>query len=85
MAEVVSKDESSSGFVYGFTSFVEKVICGVVIMAIQFALDRLENCNKHDHYMPWFYQFIVGYGIGIVTILAAIISLVHFWLTKRKI
>ena len=53
-------------------------------MVIQFALDRLENCNKHDHYMPWFYQFIVGYGIGIVTILAALVSLVHFWLIKRK-
>merc|ERR1711892_442809 len=83
IAELVAQDESTSGFVYGFTSFVEKVVCGAVIMIIQLILDKLQNCNQHDHYMPWFYRLILGYGIGGVTILAALSGLLHMCLTKR--
>ena len=80
------RDESSSGFVYGFTSFVEKVICGGVIMMIQFILDKRsqcteEQCDNQDD-MAWFYRLVVGYGIGVVTILAELIGVFHRYLVK---
>ena len=77
IAELVARDEATSGFVYGFTSFVEKLVCGAVIMSIQFILDKMDPVD-----MPPFYRSIVGYGIGGVTILTAIIASFQLCLSK---
>ena len=77
MAELVARDEATSGFVYGFTSFVEKLVSGVVIMSIQFILDKMDPLD-----MPPFYRSVVGFGIGGVTVLTAIIAAFQSALSK---
>lgn len=83
-AELIATNESTSGFVYGFISFIEKISSGGVIMAVQFVLDRLQNCEEHGKYMPAFYELIVGYGIGGITMLALLMGALHTGLTSRR-
>ena len=62
---MVSDDERSSGFVYGFTSFVEKIIGSAVFMLIQYAVDLT---NQNETLLSETYRRIVSYGVGSVSV-----------------
>ena len=69
----MATDESTSGFVYGFISFIEKLASAVVIIAVQSFIGQLET----DDQVGQGYKYIVSYGMTTLTILAAVVALVH--------
>ena len=62
---MVSNDEGSSGFVYGFTSFVEKILGSAVFMFIQYKID---SKNQNEGLLAETYKEIISYGVGSVSV-----------------
>ena len=81
--ELISTDESSSGFVYGFLSFIEKVINGGVIMFIQIGFEKMKSCPIHAHLIDQFYMYLLAIGVGGTVGLCVIVSAIH-WLLGMK-
>ena len=76
----MATDESTAGFVYGFIGFIEKLASAVVIIAIQFSIGRLDT----DILVGQGYKYIVSYGMTTLTILSAIVALIHHYVMKRQ-
>lgn len=86
-AELIGENSTSAAFVYGAMSLTDKLACGGAIMAVQY----LSPCN--DEMVPngpceengcgLFYCRVMGYGIGIITVLAILSNLLH-WHHSRK-
>ena len=83
-AELISSDESSSGFVYGFLSFIEKIVNGGVIMLIQVGFEKMKSCPIHAHLIDQFYMYLLALGVGAVVIICAFTAVVHWWLGIKK-
>ena len=79
-AETVATDELTAGFVYGFISFVEKLASALVIIVVQTFIGQLET----DIQVGMGYKYIVSYGMAALTLLAAIVALIHHYLMKRQ-
>lgn len=80
IAEMVSNDEGSSGFVYGFTSFVEKILGSAVFMFIQYVID---SKNQNEELLADTCREVVSYGVGSVSVSVAFLAFIFQLLMDR--